>query len=157
MNLNQLAIKWHHYCKIERKRKMKFLKNICLVFVLFIGLNASAQSYRFETSGVSMSIKNAKGKWSPYSDFKDAKIVVTLDTNKDRIVVYSEVVQLYTILGYDDPKTNEEGSIDTFQCANVDGDKCVVAIRSLKGTDVKQLYIYEDSRVLIYNMKYVKL
>lgn len=136
---------------------MRFLRNISVLVLLFIGLNAAAQTYRFETSGVSMSIKNAKGKWSPYSDFKDAKIVVTLDTNKDRIVVYSEVVQLYTILGYDDPKTSEEGSIDTFQCVNVDGDKCVLAIRSLKGTDVKQLYIYEDSRVLIYNMKYVKL
>ena len=136
---------------------MKFLRNISALLLLFIGLTASAQSYRFETSGVSMSIKNSKGKWSPYSDFKEAKIVVTLDTNKDRIVVYSEVIQLYTILGYDDPKTNEEGSIDTFQCVNVDGDKCVLAIRSQKGTDVKQLYIYEDSRVLVYNMKYVKL
>ena len=135
---------------------MKFLKNISLVFLLFVGLSASAQNYRFETSGVSMSIKNSKGKWSPYSDFKEAKIVVTLDTNKDRIVVYSEVVQLYTILGYDDPKTNEEGSVDTFQCVNGDGEKCVLAIRSIKGSDVKQLYIYEDSRVLIYNMKYVK-
>lgn len=135
---------------------MKFLKNISLVFLLFIGLSASAQSYRFETSGVSMSVKNSKGQWSKYSDFKDAKIVVTLDTSKDRIVVYSEVVQLYTILGYDDPKTNEEGSVDTFQCVNVDGEKCVLAIRSIKGSDVKQLYIYEDSRVLIYNMKYVK-
>ncbi|ESU22702.1 hypothetical protein FEDK69T_19620 [Flavobacterium enshiense DK69] len=135
---------------------MKFLKNISLVFLLFIGLSASAQTYRFETSGVSMSVKNSKGKWSEYSDFKEAKIVVTLDTNKDRIVVYSEVVQLYTILGYDDPKTNEEGSVDTFQCVNVDGEKCVLVIRTIKGSDVKQLYIYEDSRVLIYNMKYVK-
>lgn len=135
---------------------MKFLKNISLAFLLFIGLSAAAQSYRFETSGVSMSIKNSKGKWSPYSDFKEAKIVVTLDTNKDRIVVYSEIVQLYTILGYDDPKSNEEGSVDTFQCVNGDGEKCVLAIRTIKGSDVKQLYIYEDSRVLIYNMKYVK-
>lgn len=135
---------------------MKFLKNICLVFLLFIGLNAAAQTYRFETSAVSMSIKNSKGKWSPYSDFKDAKIVVTLDTNKDRIVVYSEAVQLYTILGYNDPQSNEEGSVDTFQCVNGDGEKCVLTIRTIKGSDVKQLYIYEDSRVLIYNMKYVK-
>jgi hypothetical protein len=136
---------------------MKFLRNISVLFFLLTGLNASAQLYRFETSGVSMSIKNAKGKWSPYSDFKEAKIVVSLDTSKDRIVVYSEVVQLYTILGYNDTKTNEEGSVDVFQCVNVDGDKCVLAIRTLKGTNVKQLYIYEDSRVLIYNMKYVKI
>lgn len=136
---------------------MKCIKNICLLFVLFLGLSAGAQSYRFETTGLSMSVKNSKGKWSPYSDFKDVKIVVTLDTNKDRIVVYSEVIQLYTILGYDDPKTNEEGSVDTFQCVNNDGEKCVLTIRSIKGSDLKQLYIYEDSRVLIYNMKYVKL
>jgi len=136
---------------------MKLLKNISVLFLLFLGLNASAQTYRFETSDVSMSIKNAKGKWSPYSDLKEAKIVVTLDTNKDRIVVYSEVIQLYTILSYDDKKTSEEGSVDTFQCVNGDGEKCVVAIRSLKGSNVKQLYIYEDSRVLVYNMKYVKI
>jgi hypothetical protein len=135
---------------------MKFLRNISLLFLLFIGLNASAQSYRFETSGLSMSIKNAKGKWSPYSDFKEVKIVVNLDTSKDRIVVYSEIIQLYTILGYDEPKTNKEGSVDTFQCVNNDGEKCVLAIRSPKGSKIKQLYIYEDSRVLVYNMKYVK-
>ncbi len=135
---------------------MKLLKNICLLFLLFIGLNASAQVYRFETTGVSLSVKSAKGVWSAYTPFKDTKIVITLDTNKDRIVVYSEVIQLYTILGYDDPKTNEQGSIDSFQCVNNDGEKCVLVIRTDKGSKQKQLYIKEDSRVLVYNMNYVK-
>lgn len=135
---------------------MKSLKNICLLFLLFVGITASAQVYRFETTGVSMSVKNSKGVWSKYSDFKDTKIVITLDTNKDRIVVYSEVIQLYTILGYDDPKTNEQGSVDSFQCVNNDGEKCVLVIRTDKDSKQKQLYIKEDSRVLVYNMKYVK-
>lgn len=135
---------------------MKFLKNIGLLFLLFVGINASAQVYRFETSGVSMSVKSAKGIWSAYTPFRDTKIIVTLDTNKDRIVVYSEVIQLYTILGYDDSKTNEQGSIDSFQCVNNDGEKCVLVIRTDKESKQKQLYIKEDSRVLVYNMKYVK-
>ncbi|MCG2612502.1 hypothetical protein LZZ90_13385 [Flavobacterium sp. SM15] len=135
---------------------MKFLKNIALVFLLFVGFNASAQAYRFETTGVSMSIKNAKGKWSPYSDFKDVKIVITLDTNKDRIVVYSEVIQLYTILAYEGEDEAKNDGIDTFQCVNNDGEKCVVTIRSDKASGAKQLYIKEDSRVLVYNMKLVK-
>ncbi|MEW5677322.1 hypothetical protein ABGT15_13485 [Flavobacterium enshiense] len=135
---------------------MKFIKNISLLFLLFVGINASAQTYRFETTGVSMSIKNSKGVWSPYTKFKDVNIVITLDTSKDRIVVYSEVIQLYTILGYDDSKTNEQGSIDSFQCVNNDGEKCVLVIRTDKDSKQKQLYIKEDSRVLVYNMKYVK-
>ena len=135
---------------------MKFIKNSCLLFLLFIGINASAQTYRFETTGVSMSVKNAKGVWSAYTPFKDTKIVITLDTTKDRIVVYSEVIQLYTILGYDDPKTNEQGSIDSFQCVNNDGEKCVLVIRTDKDSKQKQLYIKEDSRVLVYNINYVK-
>ncbi|WP_313807255.1 hypothetical protein [Flavobacterium sp.] len=135
---------------------MKTIKNICLLFVLFIGLNASAQTYRFETTGVSMSVKNARGVWSQYTDFKPAKIIITLDTSKDRIVVYSEVIQLFTILGYDDPKTNEDGSLDTFHCVDNDGEKCILTIRTDNKSKQKQLYIREDSRVLVYNMKYMK-
>lgn len=135
---------------------MKFLKNIAIAFLLLVGLSASAQAYRFETSGVSMSIKNSKGKWSAYSPVKDVKIVITLDTNKDRIVVYSEVIQLYTILAYEGDNDAKDDGIDTFQCVDNDGEKCVVTIRSDKGSNAKQLYIKEDSRVLVYNMKLVK-
>ena len=134
---------------------MKILKYLLLILFL-ASASTYAQKYRFKTSSFMVSNKDKKGNWGEWSKPEKSKMIVLLDMESHRIVVYSEVIQLFTILGYDDPKTNDEGSLDTFHCVDNDGEKCILTIRTDNKSKQKQLYIREDSRVLVYNMKYIK-
>ena len=65
---------------------------------LILGLQQSyAQNYKFKTSGFSVLEKTEKGKWGKWSDLDLVNILVTLDTNKNRIVIYSQIIQLFEI------------------------------------------------------------
>jgi hypothetical protein len=129
-----------------------------LILLLFISITvAQAQQYRFETSGFMITQKTNKGKWGDWSKFNKTKMVVVLDSNKDRIVVYSEAIQLFTILKYYDKKETSDGNVVSFQCVDNIGENCEVSIftRIDKG-NLKQLYVYYKDRVVAYNMKLIK-
>ena len=49
------------------------------------------------TTGLSVSVKEGNGKFGNWSELKPVSIVVNLDTKKNRIVIYSEVIQLFEI------------------------------------------------------------
>lgn len=72
-----------------------------IIFLLGIGLQQSySQSYRFRTSGLSFLEKNDKGKWGEWSKLDLINLSVILDTDKNRIVVYSQEIQLFNIIDY---------------------------------------------------------
>jgi hypothetical protein len=129
-----------------------------LILLLFVSVTvAQAQQYRFETSGFMITQKTNKGKWDEWSKFNKTKMVVTLDADKNRIVVYSEVIQLFTILKYYDKKETKDGNVVSFQCVDNVGQNCEVSIftRKDKG-NLKQLYVYYKDRIVAYNMKLLK-
>jgi hypothetical protein len=59
------------------------------------------------TSGVSVLEKNERGKWGKWSDLQLVNILVSLDTKKSRIVIYSEVIQLFEIIQYQATEEND--------------------------------------------------
>lgn len=80
-------------------------------------------------------------------------MVVVLDADKDRIVVYSEVLQLFNIIKYYDQKETKEGNVVSFLCIDNSGIECDVSIFTRKDkNNLKQLYVYYDDRVVVYNM-----
>lgn len=130
---------------------------IVLVF-LGIGLHQSyGQSYNFKTSGFSVMEKNQNGKWGKWSDLKNAAIIIKLDTDKNRIVVYSEIIQLFEIVDYVPHEENDSDSIYTFTCKDNNGENCTLSIITRKLQDNrKQLYINYDDRIIVYNMSNYK-
>ena len=65
---------------------------------LLLGLQQSyGQNYKFKTTGFSVLEKTEKGKWGKWTDLDLVNILVSLDTNKNRIVVYSQIIQLFEI------------------------------------------------------------
>jgi len=125
-----------------------------LFFVLFLSLSvAQAQQYRFKTTGFMVSEKTKFGEWSVWSKFQKSEMVVVLDADKDRIVVYSEVLQLFNIIKYYDQKETKEGNVVSFLCIDNSGIECDVSIFTRKDkNNLKQLYVYYDDRVVVYNM-----
>lgn len=132
-------------------------KNLLIIVILLSISNlVSAQKYRFETTGVSMSAISDKGKWSDYTKFKEAKIVVNFDSSKDRITIYSEILQFFKIINYKNKVTAKDGTeIESFECKNEEGVTCLLSIYTYKNKDPKnRLYVNFRDRVFVYDMNY---
>ena len=121
---------------------------------LILGLQQSnAQNYKFKTSGFSVLEKTEKGKWGKWSDLDLVNIVVTLDTNKNRIVVYSQIIQLFEIIDYQAIEENETDIVYAFTCKDNEGLDCTVSIITRKKQENrKQLYINYEDRIIVYNI-----
>lgn len=131
------------------------LFKILVIGMLFFGVQkTTGQTYKFLTSGFSVLEKNEKGTWGKWSNFEKAAIVISLDTSKNRIVVYSQEVQLYKIVSYDEKKENENDLIYNFNCE--DDDKLPFTISIItrkKQNNRKQLYINQEKVIVVYNIK----
>ncbi|WP_348813525.1 hypothetical protein [Flavobacterium maritimum] len=126
------------------------------ILLLFLGLgvqNSYSQVYKFKTSGFSVLEKTEKGKWGKWSDLDLVNIVVSLDTDKNRIVVYSQIIQLFEIVEYQSREENDTDIVYSFTCKDNDGVDCTLSIITRKKQDNrKQLYINYDDRILVYNI-----
>lgn len=131
----------------------KIKRSIILLF-LIVGLQHSyGQNYKFKTSGFSVLEKNEKGKWGKWSDLNLTNILVTLDTKKSRIVVYSQIIQLFEIVVYQPVEENDSDIVYSFTCKDNEGVDCTISIITRKKQDNrKQLYINYGNRIIMYNI-----
>ncbi len=133
---------------------MKKIERVLLLLVILFGIqNTNAQVYKFEATGFSVMEKTAQGTWGKWSDLQPLNIVVTLDTEKNRIVVYSKEIQLYQIQNYEKKQENEEDLIYPFSCSDVDGQPFKISFITRKKQDNrKQLYINQKNVIVVYNI-----
>lgn len=131
-------------------------KTKILIVLAFLGLGliqSYGQTYKFSTSGLSVLEKGQNGNWGNWSDLKLVNILVKLDTDKNRIVVYSEAIQVFEIIDYIPLEENETDSIYTFTCKDNNGEDCTLSIITRKKQDNrKQLYINYEDRIILYNI-----
>lgn len=126
---------------------------ILLLFLIFGLQQVQSQSYHFKTSGFSVLEKNERGKWGQWSNLDLVNLSVVLDTNKHRIVVYSQEIQLFNILDYIEREENDTDITYSFMCKDNDGRECKLSIITRKKQDFrKQLYINYDNRIIVYNI-----
>ena len=127
-----------------------------VAFLLFFGFGvhtAQSQTYKFKTSGLSVLQKKQTGKWGEWSNLDLVNLLVTLDTNKNRIVVYSQVIQLFEIITYLPTEENDSDIVYSFTCKDNNGIDCTLSIITRKKQDNrKQLYINYGDRIILYNI-----
>lgn len=133
---------------------MNILRNYILLFFLGLGIHQSySQSYRFKTTGFSVLEKNDKGKWGEWSNLDLVNLSVVLDTEKHRIVVYSQEIQLFNIIEYIEREENDTDIVYSFVCKDNSGIDCKISIITRKKQDYrKQLYINYDQHIILYNI-----
>lgn len=133
---------------------MNSIRTYILLLFLMLGLQqAKSQSYHFKTSGFSVLQKNERGKWGEWSNLDLVNLSVVLDTNKHRIVVYSQEIQLYNILDYIEREENDTDITYSFLCKDNDGKECKLSIITRKKQEYrKQLYINYDDHIIVYNI-----
>ena len=136
---------------------MKRLRIIFLLAMLTAGATAFSQVYRFVTTGFSVSERDAKGNWSKWSPLEKASIIVTLDTKKNRIIIYSQEVQLYNIVTYQPDVETDDDLIYAFSCSDEDGMPFTISIITRKKQGGrKQLYIAQKNYMVMYNIENYK-
>lgn len=133
---------------------MNSLRPYILFLFLAFGLQqVQSQSYHFKTSGFSVLEKNERGKWGEWSNLDLVNLSVVLDTDKHRIVVYSQEIQLFNILNYIEREENDTDITYSFICKDNDGRECKLSIITRKKQDYrKQLYINYDDHIIVYNI-----
>lgn len=133
----------------------KYLKSV--LFVLFFVVSAqqvNAQTYKFVAKSFSVLEKNNRGKWGEWSDLQNTSLVITLDTSKNRIIVYSQEIQLYEILEYGDQIESETDLIFPFTCTDDDGQPFSISIITRKNQgNRKQMYINHPKAIVVYNIE----
>lgn len=137
-----------------QEKFMNSLRTYILLLFLTFGLQqVQSQTYHFKTSGFSVLEKNQRGKWGEWSNLDLVNLSVVLDTNKHRIVVYSQEIQLFNILNYIEREENDTDIVYSFMCKDNDGRECKLSIITRKKQDFrKQLYINYDDHIIVYNI-----
>ena len=133
------------------------MKKIALfsVFLFLLTLGSGhAQTDKFITTGFSVMEKNSDGKWGNWSDLQETKLIISLDTNKNRFLIYSQEIQWYDILDYEKEEVTEENIVNPFSCKDEDGYAVTLSIITRKNqSNRKQLYITRHNYVLVYNIE----
>jgi hypothetical protein len=126
------------------------------IVVLFLGIGLQktySQNYQFKTSGFSVLEKNEQGKWGTWSDLELVNVIVSLDTNKSRIAIYSQIIQLFEIIVYQPIAENDSDIVYSFTCKDNNGENCTISIITRKNQgNRKQLYVNYDNRIVVYNI-----
>lgn len=131
----------------------KLTAAIILLFLVFNLQTAMAQVYKFKADSFSVLEKDKKGKWLDWTKAEPSTVVITLDGNKDRLVVNSSEIQLYNILAYGEKITTDHDETIPLKCADNDGGLVTVLIVTRKNQEGrKQFYInYKDVKI-VYNV-----
>ena len=134
---------------------MKQLQILFFAMTLFfVSQTLQSQTYKFITTGFSVLEKDKKGSWGKWSDIEKAAIMINLDTNKNRIIVYSQEIQLYTIISYAEKEENENDLIYSFTCEDTDKLPFTISIITRKKqNNRKQLYINQKNVIVVYNIE----
>ena len=133
---------------------MKYL-NIFFFFICltFVGQKTYAQPILFQASSVSFTDKKEDGNWNEWSDFVDAKVLITLNPKKDLITINSTEVQSFKIKAYGEITDNEEVNIVPFECVDNNFSKCnILIITKKKENNRVQFYITYNEVKFVYNI-----
>jgi hypothetical protein len=93
-------------------------------------------------------------KWSNWEDWKETNVLITIDTENDRITIYSAERQVYDIAEDEGESTDEDGD-ETFSlyCVDDDGVRCRVRLVYLNSRDGEvQLYVDYSDMSWVYSV-----
>lgn len=130
--------------------KYKFI----LLFLLFLSSLTIAQIKKYTAYSFSTRVDNGSS-WSDWSKPQDVDILISINTDDDKIKIYSKVTQIYDIVKYKAKETDDDGD-DTYPmyCEDAKGQNCNVDFVVLNSQDSRlQLYIRYSDMQWVYNME----
>ena len=136
---------------------MKHFKLILLCVFLLSALKSNSQTIAFKTTAVSIIEKTNKNGWGQWSEFVKAELLITIDAKKDRIVVNSPVMQLFSIKNYGDKIETETLKTVPFDCVDNNGSKCKILVITRKDEGNRMQFYINYSEVKFVSNIYQSL
>jgi hypothetical protein len=136
----------------------QLVKSVGLAILLLIFTSSAfGQVYKMRSTSLSSKYKINNYRWSDWSEAEEASILMTIDMNKDRIIIYSKETQIYDIAEYEGKTTDDDGDdFISYYCVNEEGITCRVRLAKLNSQNGRnQIYIdFSDFR-FVYNVYYL--
>lgn len=86
-----------------------------------------------------------------WSDWDDSSVLIVINTDKDKVNIYSSTTQHYDIYDYQDVKTDSDGGETmTFKCVDDDGLRCEMRFKVINGRS--QIYVDYDDAMWVYSV-----
>ena len=128
---------------------MKYL----LLFVVFTIQYSNAQQFNFQTTTLSVLKKTKSGEWGKWSTPKEEKMIVKLDYDKNKIIIYSSEIQHYSIIEYLPKQVTKVDEINSYLCKSLDGIPVKISFMIRKDNKNKtQVYVYNEDFIFCYDI-----
>ena len=128
---------------------MKYL----LLFVVFAIQYSNAQQFNFQTTTLSVLKKTKSGEWGKWSTPKEEKMIVKLDYDKNKIIIYSSEIQHYSIIEYLPKQVTKVDEINSYLCKSLDGIPVKISFMIRKDNKNKtQVYVYNEDFIFCYDI-----
>lgn len=135
---------------------MKFFR---LLIALFLLSSATfyAQQFKFKTTSLTVLERGGRfNEWGKWSEPLETQLFISLDFDKEKIVVYSREIQHYRILEILPKEITEVDEINSYLCKNQFGEAAKISFIVRKDQKNKtQLYIYFTDIVFCYDIEEV--
>lgn len=124
------------------------MKKIILIVILILGFNiiSVAQVNYFTAYEVAIKVD---GQWSPW---EDVNIRIKIDIDNDRVIIYSNKLQIYDIISEIEAPSDSIGKQLAFKFIDQDDDIGTLRFR-VQNNGVKQIYIDFNDISWVYNVK----
>jgi hypothetical protein len=131
---------------------MNFLKYV-LFFLFITSFSSFAQQFRFKTTQMTVLEKDNNNNWGKWSTPEKTEMFVTLDYDKNKIVIYSREIQHYTIVEYFDKEVTKTDEINSYLCKNQLGTPVKISFMTrIDQGNKPQLYVYFKDFVFCYDI-----
>lgn len=69
---------------------MKVGFHLLILAVILFAFDGNAQVLKFKTTAVAFKHKDENNNWQEWTEWEDASILITIDSESDRIIIYSK-------------------------------------------------------------------
>lgn len=128
-------------------------KFIFLLIFLFSAFLCSAQSYKFQTEALAISLySHVNEDFEEWKEWKPCQVIVTLQLDSATIYIDSEKEQMYRIADYEMVMIEDTKSI-IFYCIDPLDGACLIQLVYLSNIDKHHLYIIWKELKIVYQMR----
>lgn len=125
---------------------------LSIIVLLFSFVSNAQNVLKLRTSHTSEKHTDYHGRWTDWSEWKEANILIVIDAQQERITIYSETLQTFDIIQDEGDSVSDSGDPTmNFYCVDENGTKC--RIRIVKRTNATQIYVDYNNLMLCYNVK----
>lgn len=129
------------------------MKKILLALLFsIISLTTFSQVINFETTSYTYKTYNGYS-WSKWAPYQSSSMLLTMDLDRDLIIIYSPKTQIYKILDYSGAYTDNDGDA-TLKFRFIDGDGDYGTMRLMQRRSGKsEVYIQFANVIWVYSVR----